>query len=376
MNFANASTTHPPVTLSFGDIGNTTLNRALVTITCLLSLLGASIIIITYVEWKNMRSTSRRILVYISIADSIVAASYIFGAYLPQNTNSNACTTQSFISTTANLWSFFWTLFMAIFLYTTIAMQKPSTALKMFWMYHGIGWGVPVFVVSFALFEGVLGNDRDIFSSAWCWIKVQGSGKSTQHHSYIIWMLVTGKAWEILVFVLILIFYGLLKWHLREELHRNERHRIRSNALNAAKRADKRLTFVPVIFLILRSCGMLRFCIYISSSEEELKSTKTLNIQEVLVYLQGICESAQGFANFIFFCLLTKKFQENSRRLLYRHCPCLEEIWEYDATIEPTDQSINPADGYNILDLESTEMNETVTLSRTSNLNANYLAIT
>lgn len=31
---------------------------------------------------------------------------------------------------------------------------------------------------------------------------------------------------------------------------------------------------------------MLRFCIYISSSEEELKSTKTLNIQEVLVYLQ------------------------------------------------------------------------------------------
>ena len=69
-------------------------------------------------------------------------------------------------------------------------------------------------------------------------------------------------------------------------MHRNERHRIRSNALNAAKRADKRLTFVPVIFLILRSCGMLRFCIYISSSEEELKSTKTLNIQEVLVYLQ------------------------------------------------------------------------------------------
>lgn len=95
-----------------------------------------------------------------------------------------------------------------------------------------------------------------------------------------------------------------------------------------------------------------------------------------IFFFQGICESAQGFANFIFFCLLTKKFQENSRRLLYRHCPCLEEIWEYDATIEPTDQSINPADGYNILDLESTEMNETVTLSRTSNLNANYLAIT
>lgn len=323
-----------------------------------------------------MRSTSRRILVYISIADSIVAASYIFGAYLPQNTNSGACTAQSYLSTTACLWSYLWTLFMAIFLYTTIAMQKPSTALKMFWMYHGIGWGVPVFVVSLALFEGKLGNDRDIYSSAWCWIKVEGSGKSAGHHDYIIWMLVTGKAWEMLVFVLILIFYGLLKWHLREELHRNERHRIRSNALDAAKRADKRLTCVPVIFLILRACGVLRFCIYISSSAEELHSAETRKIQEVLVYLQGMCESGQGLANFVFFCLLTKKFQENSRRLLYRHCTCLEELWEFNTTTEPTDQGINPTYGFNILDSDSTEMNETATLSRTSYLNSNYLAIT
>ena len=218
MDKTNTSTTQTPTTLSFGDIGNTTLNRTLVTITCILSLLGASVIIVTYIVWKDMRSTSRKILVYISIADSVVAVSYMFGTFLPQNTNSAACTTQSFFSTTACLWSFFWTLFLAIFLYTTIALQKPRTAEKMFWIFHGIGWGVPLFIVSLALSENVLGNDRDIYSSAWCWIKVQGSGKSLQDNSYVMWMLVTGKAWEILVFVLILIFYGLLKWHLREEV--------------------------------------------------------------------------------------------------------------------------------------------------------------
>ena len=70
------------------------------------------------------------------------------------------------------------------------------------------------------------------------------------------------------------------------QLHRNERHRIRSRSLEAVKRADRRLTCVPIIFLILRACGMLRFCIYISSTMEELQSETTRNIQEVLVYVQ------------------------------------------------------------------------------------------
>ena len=209
-----APTNETPTALNFGDIGNSTLNRTLVTITCILSLLGASIIIVTYIVWKDMRSTSRKILVYISIADSVVAGSYMFGALLPQDTNSTACITQSFLSTTANLCSFFWTLFMAIFLYATVAKQSPLTAQKMFWFFHAIAWGVPLFIVILALEKGALGNDRDIYSSGWCWIKVQDNGDSD-----VRWMLITGKAWEIVIFVLILIFYGLLKCHLRKEVN-------------------------------------------------------------------------------------------------------------------------------------------------------------
>lgn len=212
-----APTVDTPTTLGFGAIGNTTLNRTLVVLTSALSLLGAIVIIVTYYAWKDMQSTSRKILVYISGADCVVVSSFMFGAFLPPNTNSPACTAQSLLYTTANLCSIFWTTFMAVFLYISIARKKPKLADIMFYMFHAIGWGVPVLIACVALQAGVLGNDRDIYSSAWCWIKVHDSGKNVEDN-YIMWMLVTGKAWEVLVFILILIFYGLLKCHLRQEV--------------------------------------------------------------------------------------------------------------------------------------------------------------
>ena len=212
-----APTVDTPTTLGFGAIGNTTLNRTLVVLTSALSLLGAIVIIVTYYAWKDMQSTSRKILVYISGADCVVVLSFMFGAFLPPNTNSPSCTAQSLLYTTANLCSIFWTTFMAVFLYISIARKKPKLADIMFYMFHAIGWGVPVLIACIALQAGVLGNDRDIYSSAWCWIKVHDSGKNVEDN-YIMWMLVTGKAWEVLVFILILIFYGLLKCHLRQEV--------------------------------------------------------------------------------------------------------------------------------------------------------------
>ena len=35
----------------------------------------------------------------------------------------------------------------------------------------------------------------------------------------VFWMLMTGKAWEVLLFVLVLVFYGLLKCHIRLEVN-------------------------------------------------------------------------------------------------------------------------------------------------------------
>lgn len=142
------ATTSTPTTLGFGPMGNTALNRTLMTITSVFSLFGALVIIITYITWKEIRSTSRKILVYISIADFNVVGSYLFGTWLPPNVDSTECIAQSFLSTTANVWSFFWTTFLAIFLYMTVARQKPRLADRMFGLFMLLVGAFPLLLLA------------------------------------------------------------------------------------------------------------------------------------------------------------------------------------------------------------------------------------
>lgn len=59
-----------------------------------------------------------------------------------------------------------------------------------------------------------------------------------------------------------------------------------------ARKADKQLTLVPIIFLFLRSWSMIRFCIYLASSAQQSQSL--LDAQEILIYLQ---------VSVLYFCL-------------------------------------------------------------------------
>ena len=57
-------------------------------------------------------------------------------------------------------------------------------------------------------------------------------------------------------------------------VYRNERQQIKSSALEAARKANKKLTFVPLVLLFLRFWGMLRFYVYLTSSVDESESTR------------------------------------------------------------------------------------------------------
>ena len=54
--------------------------------------------------------------------------------------------------------------------------------------------------------------------------------------------------------------------------------------LEAAKKVDKKLTLVPIVLLFRRSWGMLRFCIYLTSSVIESESTR--KAQHILLCFQ------------------------------------------------------------------------------------------
>ena len=209
---SNSSTSVQPTTHGFEPEANDVINRALTTIAASLSLLGASFIIGTFIAWKDFRSTSRRILVYISISDFFIAGGHLFGVWHRRD-DSSVCKSQSFVSTCASLCSFFWTTFLAIFMYTVVVKKKANKAEIMLKFYHIIGWGVPLVITGTALGLGKLGNDNDLYSAGWCWIdsKLPKMNKN-------LWMLISGKAWEVTAVFVSSTFYLMLKYHIRKEV--------------------------------------------------------------------------------------------------------------------------------------------------------------
>ncbi|KAL9968578.1 hypothetical protein ACROYT_G020687 [Oculina patagonica] len=300
----NLTTTSPTTTThGFEDEANAVVNRVLTTISASLSLLGTFVIIATFIAWKDFRSMSRRILVYISIGDFFIAGGNLFGIWQSRD-DSTVCKSQSFVTTCASLWSFFWTTFLAIFMYTVVAMKQSKKAETMLKFYHIIGWGVPLAVTGTALGLGKLGNDKDLFSAGWCWI----DSKLPSHDKHL-WMWVTGKAWEIAAYILSATFYLMLKCHIRKEVYRHQKQFPSPQSKESALKANKRLTLVPVIFVLVRIWGTLRFIIYISA---DIQSTDKV-WEKILLYLHGIGDSSQGFFNFLLFCVFTEKFQTRLR---------------------------------------------------------------
>lgn len=251
------------------------VNKALTTISASFSLLGTFLIIATFVAWKDFRSKSRRILVYISIADFFIAGGNLLGVWLVDE-NSNACKAQSFISTCASLWSFFWTVFLGLYMYTAVASKQGNKADVMVKFFHVIGWGVPLVIVSVALGLGKLGKEN-VDTAGWCWI----DGRLKQEEKKI-WMFITGKAWEISAYFLCSIFYLMLKCRIRKEIYDNKKQFASPESKEAAIKAEKRLMLVPVTFILVRIWGTLRFILYTFAGVHSLNTTYGI----VFLYLQ------------------------------------------------------------------------------------------
>lgn len=189
---------------------NTTTNLALAGMTAILSMLGTTIIVLTYLLWKEIQSPSRRILVYISVADFFLAFGNLVGVLTRSRT---VCLVQSIVVTFSSLSSFVWTVFMAVYLYYSCSERKFISRGFLFCIFHVIGWGLPFIITCIASYEAKLGYNADIVTSGWCWVSVRLSWKQQ-----VEWMLATGKFWELLSYVIISVLYFLVNRSLRRKV--------------------------------------------------------------------------------------------------------------------------------------------------------------
>ncbi len=180
--------------------------RGIVMAVCVLSMLGALLIVLSYLCWKDLRSKGRQILVHISIMDFGVGFSNLYGAAVHftdhyQKTTYYNCTTfisklfvpsyfsertayssimcpeseqiqslclaQAVLSLFFTYASIFWTLSLSFYLYFRIVHGSTRLAQYSLIFSYFICYGIPILLALWMLLTGRLGYSP-YESAGWC----------------------------------------------------------------------------------------------------------------------------------------------------------------------------------------------------------------
>jgi G protein-coupled receptor 157 len=195
-----------------------TYNRVIFTVISSLSAFGSVAIIVTYFLWRDLQTTTRRILVYISIGDFFATyPSLVIFWTRKYKEDGFSCKLQSFITSTAIMWSFFWTTSLAIYLYIALVKRRYDTSEKLMVIFHVINWCLPTILLGAALYERQLGSTDSESTAGWCWIKIGDNRKSA-----VIWMLICGKFWEMISYVINGVLYYYITIKIKKEVSFSE----------------------------------------------------------------------------------------------------------------------------------------------------------
>lgn len=192
----------------------TTEIQILQTVVGILSILGSLIIIVTYFIFLDMKSTARKILVFISFSDIFTVFPYVINAWYHSHLrNISNCKWQSFFTTTAVMWSFFWTSSLAIYVFVVITRKNYDLGEKLMLYFHFFNWLVPICIVTVSFVNKKLGCSKALVSGGWCWISIDIGRENA-----IKWMFITGKGFEIPSYFIILTFCFLAARKLKTEV--------------------------------------------------------------------------------------------------------------------------------------------------------------
>lgn len=259
------------------------------------SLFGCAVIIVSYARWPTLRSNSRFLLVCLSVGDYLNALGVLVSALWPPEDNDLGCRLQSVLTTCGSMLSFFWTSSMAIYLYIAIARENIVLANKLRFVFHAVCWIVPAAITGIALGKGKLGYMETSDTVGWCWIHGDAIDGGV-----IIWMVISGKGWEIISYVIVIVLYVLIKAYIWRA-KRNPENAMKSS-FDSIQSINVKLTFIPVVFVLLRMWGTFRFFFVIAEQH-------CLARNPFFLALHGVGDSSQGFANFIIFCVFTEKIR-------------------------------------------------------------------
>lgn len=120
----------------------------------IISIFGGFIIIYTYSVVPTIQNSTRKLLVYLTLADIASAYGHLVGAVRMafyyyngyKSRNDYLCIAQSFVTTMSSLCSFSWTSLIALHLFFLVMCNDTDifqTSKKIQLLFHFLGWCLP-----------------------------------------------------------------------------------------------------------------------------------------------------------------------------------------------------------------------------------------
>jgi len=309
---------------------------AIISISCL-SLIGAALIMGSWL-FASCRSPTRKLVVFLSITDFFSAICYLTAVILIKQYQNHADTIKLVCQVIApiNIFftcsSFFWTACIAIHLYLSVTMGRNS--LEKIKYYHIISWGYPLFsmILVFALRAG----DRADANSFWyefcnlldrvilvhsirlassiplkceILINVRCFIKYPENPNWIPLRCVTIYIPILICWCLAFIFYFMTKSKFMKYF---DKQQLIQGRIQSKFALSRKLTFIPLVFILLRMWGMVASIIqWISSGNFAYEKFLWLE------FLHSLGDPGQGFVNAFFYVIFSKKIRKSYARCLY-----------------------------------------------------------
>ncbi|XP_056005991.1 G-protein coupled receptor 157-like [Ostrea edulis] len=285
-----------------------------------LSIIGAIVIFVTYCTIPEAKNQTRRLLIYLTIADLLTSSGNLLGAIRYSYTHRNQgliteehiiwhchhpddiCAAQSLINTFSALASFSWTIIIGLHILLALVYQSEwcfTTMPKV--LAHSVSWGIPLVITLTAAFKNVLGEDLSIGSGPWCWIR----GCLDQEKT-ILWMTVSGKGWEILTYIVTAFLYIYLKYYMIRKRRREGQPNLRYSQISYRLRDDdENYVLLWFVLYILRIWGTARYVIFVYKASTGQTSVLDFDQTDmVLMHFQSVGDSSQAFFNCLLFCVM------------------------------------------------------------------------
>ena len=225
--------------------------RAVSGISCILTIFGSLLIVLSYVCFRGLRTRARFILVHLAIADMGVGISNLVGIsvnfdkyYLHSHTASeiepfkpnstdigHLCKTQAFFAEYCTLSSVLWTMCLAAYMYLLI-INKSQKQMKYFmWFSYLFCYGMPLLVSIWMMFTGRLGY-APYDSSGWCSIivvlpyKQWWEGNAPRTDVDLFSNILGYDLWIFMTIILIMLLYISVYCYVKQEVGKTNSSRL------------------------------------------------------------------------------------------------------------------------------------------------------